>query len=238
MSIMFWRILFLASAGLFVIFLTVLLCLRLLKNRYYHSYHSDELIKTERTDNSTNSLYFTYGETRKYIKKYVICKTVYDKFIVCNFAPEIKNIVYYIIQYGRNKKPMSVLRIEEKVQGDSSKVVSLDKHCAYVNVIAGTVDGLTVNSEVIRPLSVAKIRLYSFLKSVVLFTLMFALRHALIELIVGNAFLRQYLNGLFNYIAIGAAFVLSVIGYFISVTGYRRKNSKRTSGGNLVYDFL
>lgn len=239
MTVLYWRILCYVSAGVFVLLSVVLLCLHLLKNRYYHNYHDDELIKTERTDNSFNSLYFTHGETRKYIKKYVICKTVYDKFLVCNFTAQMKDITYFVLQYGKSKKhPISVLRVREAVTGDSSKVIALDRRCAFVNIVVGTVDGLTLNTEVIRPLSVNKIRLHSLLNSVVLFLGLLVIRHILVEVIAQKTYLRQYLNGIWNYIALAASFVLSVLAYFISVKCYRVKNGKRLSGGNLVYDFL
>ena len=238
MTVLFWRLICYVSAGVFATSAILLLCLHLLRNRYYHSYHDDELIKKERTDNSHNSLYFTHGETRKYIKKYVICKTVYDKFLVCNFVGKMKTITYFVMQYSRSKKPVSVVRVDEKVSGDSSKVIALDRRCEYVNVVVGTVDGLTLNAEVIRPLSVAKIRLYSFLKSIVLFAGLMALRHVAVELIAGQTYLRQFLNDIYNYIAVAASFALSFILYFISVKAYRVKNCARLSGGNLVYDFL
>ena len=222
MTVLCWRIL----CGVSVL----LLCLHLLKNRYYHNYHDDELIKTERTDNSLNTLYFTHGETRKYIKKYVICKTVYDKFLVCNFADKCAHILYYVLQYNSRKRPIAVLRVEEDITGDSSKVIALDRRCAFVNV--------ALNTDVIRPLSVNRIRLHAFLKSFALFLGLFVLRHVLIELIAGNMFLRQYLTHLFNYIAVGGSFVLAVLHYFITVQCLRGKNGKRLSGGNLTYDFL
>ena len=83
MTVFVWRLLCYISAGLFGVLAVLLLCLRLIKNRYYHNYEENELIKNEQTSNSYNSIYFTEGETRKYIKKYVICKTLYDKFLVC-----------------------------------------------------------------------------------------------------------------------------------------------------------
>ncbi|MDE6397927.1 MAG: hypothetical protein K2L51_01250 [Clostridiales bacterium] len=238
MTVLTWRILCYVSAGLFVAVTAVMFALHLLKNRYYRDFHEDELIKRERTDNSRNALYFTHGETRKYIKKYVLCQTVYDKFLVCNFAAKIDTITYFVLQYNRRKRPVAALRIEENVSGEESKVIALDRRCAYVNVVAGTVDGVTINTDVIRPLAVAKIRLHAFLKSMALFLGLFVLRHVLIEVIAGKSYLRQYLADLWNYIAVGGAFVFSVLHYFIAVKCFRSKNGKRLSGGNLVYDFL
>lgn len=238
MTVLTWRVLCYVSAGMFIAVSAVLLALHLLQNRYYHDFHEDELIKRERTDNSHNAVYFTHGETRKYIKKYVLCKTAYDTFLVCNFAAKIDTITYFVLQYNRRKRPVAALRVEEKVTGGESKVIALDRRCAYVNVVAGTVDGVSLNTDVIRPLSVAKIRLHALLKSFALFLGLFVLRHVLVEVVAGKAYLRRYLTDLWNYIAVGAALVFAILHYFIAVKCYRGKNAKRLSGGNLVYDFL
>lgn len=237
-EVLFWRVLSYVSAGLFVGTAAALLALHLLRNRYYHNYLDDELIKSERTDNSTNAVYFTHGETRKYIKKYVICKTAFDKFLVCNFAAKIKDITYFVLQYTKRKRPLSVTHIQEKVSGDSSKVIALDRRCAFVNVVVGTVDGVTLNTEVIRPLTVNKIRLHALLKSFALLLGLFVLRQVAVEIVAGKMYVRQYLHHIFNYLAVGCSVLFAVLHYFISVACYRGKNNKRVNGGNLTYDFL
>ena len=92
MTVFIWRLLSAISAALFLALSVLSLCLRLLKNVYYHDFQDDEFIKDVQTESSKNSIYFTSGETRKYIKKYVICKTLYDKFLVCNFNENFKSI--------------------------------------------------------------------------------------------------------------------------------------------------
>lgn len=238
MIVQVWRIAAAAAAGVFVLLFVLLLALRLLRNKYYHNYHEDELIKTERKDNSRNSIYFTHGESNKYIKKYVICKTVYDKFLVCNFTGKCRYIVYFVVQYNRRRKPISVLRIEETVKGDASKVISLSKKCAFVNVEVSVADDKTINTDVIRPLSIPKIRLQSFLKSFAMFCFLFAARHAAIELLLKSTMMRPFLCNWINYVAVGVCLVFAILSYFISVACFRGKNSKRLSGGNLEYDFL
>ncbi|MCI8488473.1 hypothetical protein [Pumilibacter intestinalis] len=239
MTVFVWRVLCILSAALFAAFAVILICAKFLKNVYYHNFEEDELIKNEQTGNSYNSIYFTSGETRKYIKKYVICKTLYDKFLVCNFARRFKNITYYVMQYSRGKRPVSVLKIDQySTSGDSSKIITLSRRCAYVNVVVGTVDDKVINTDVIRPLAVAKIRLYSLVKSLMLFCGLFAVRHAIVEIIAGESFSKQYFDNLLNYVAIAAAFVLGVLAYFVSVKCFRGKNVKEQSGGAIEYDFL
>ena len=135
MTVFIWRLLSAISAALFLALSVLSLCLRLLKNVYYHDFQDDEFIKDVQTESSKNSIYFTSGETRKYIKKYVICKTLYDKFLVCNFNENFKSISYFVVQYSSRKSVIGVLRVNEQATGDSSKVIALNRRCARVNVI-------------------------------------------------------------------------------------------------------
>ena len=238
MTIFIWRILCLAFAALFVIGIIVLLCSRLLRNKYYRDYTDDELIRKTKTTNARNRIYFTSGETKKYIKKYVVCKTAYDKYVVCNFVKKFSSVSYFVVEYNLRKKVIGVKKSVELNTGDSSKVVSLSKHCAHVNIVIASADGVQINTEVIRPLSLAKIRLYAFLKSFVVFAGLFVARHILVE-VLGGIYMQFYLASLMNYIAVGASFVLCVLYYFITVVCFRRKNNKaRRSGGALEYEFV
>ena len=238
MTVFIWRLLSAISAALFLALSVLSLCLRLLKNVYYHYFQDDEFIKDVQTESSKNSIYFTSGETRKYIKKYVICKTLYDKFLVCNFNENFKSISYFVVQYSSRKSVIGVLRVNEQATGDSSKVIALNRRCARVNVIIGAVDDVVINNDVIRPLSVNKIRLHAFIKSALLFLGLFVIRHAVIELIAGKNYSVPYLKNLFNYIAVIASAAFAVFNYFITVKCFRRKNVKGLSGGALEYDFL
>lgn len=237
MTIIIWRLLCLISMVLFAACVIALFCARLTKNRYYHSFQQDELFKTQKTVNSLNSIYFTSGETRKYIKKYVLCKTLYDKYLVCNYGRRFGSISYFIVQYSKFRRVLSVLSIEETNTGNASKVIALHSHCAYVNVVIGSVDGAQINSRVIRPLSVNKIRLYCFLKSCAYFMALFVVRHLIIEIFGGN-YITQYLRDPLNYFAVAGSFVLAILDYFISVLCFRRKNVKSLNGGVLEYEFL
>lgn len=238
MSLLLWRILCLVSAALFVAGVIVLLVTNLTKNKYYFNYNDDELLKKERSTNSVNSIYMTTGETRRFIKKYVVCKSAYEKYLVCNFTEKFKHIKFFVVQFSRRRRVISVLEIEENdVKGDASKIIALKKRCKHVNVVVGTVNDLVINQNYVRPISMYRLRLYAFLKSFVVFTALFALRHAIVEVLGGNT-AYQYLNNALNYIAVGASFLLSAFGYFITVLSFRRKNAKVTNGGALEYEFV
>ena len=123
MTIVVWRILCLASMALFVAGLFALLFTRLLKNRYYRDFCPDELMRETETANSKNSIYFTSGETKKYIKKYALCKTAYDKYLVCNFAKSFRSIRYFVVEYTKRKRVLAVQQATEYSTGDASKII-------------------------------------------------------------------------------------------------------------------
>lgn len=241
MTVYFWRLLTCISAALFVVVTVINCVLHPAKNTYSHAYEKNEFIKKSQADKSLNEEYFTQGETRKYISKYVICKTPFDKYLVCSFATKFKNVTYYVMQYTKYKRVIDVIKVTEYDTGDASKVVALSRRCAFVNVVIGVADDVCINTDVIRPLSVSKIRLHAFLKSVLMFTSMIVLRQVIQELATGPLFdgrvLAVTLRDMFNYICVGAAALFSLLNYFITVKCMRKKSAK-VSGGVCEYDFV
>lgn len=237
MTMHIWRILSAVSVGVCVLGLILLLVLRLLKNGYYHQFVADELFRKVKAANSVNSIYFTSGETKNFIKKYAVCKTVYDKYLVCNYTKRFGEINYFVVQYSRLKNVLGVLSVTHRNTGDSSNVISLKRNCAFVNVVIGSADGVTVNSEVIRPLPMSRVRLHSAIKSLVLFTFLFAVRHAAVELF-GGIYTKQFLDNFINYGIIAASFLLALFSYLISALCFRRRNAKIRNGGALEYEFV
>ena len=239
-----WRILCLVSAVLFLACIIVLLVTNLTKNKYYHNYHDDELLKKEKSTNSVNFIYLTSGETKRFIKKYVVCKSTYEKYLVCNFTEKFQEITYFVVQFSRRKKVISVLEITQKNLRDvSSRIIALKKRCKYVNVVIGSVEGRVINQNYVRPISMYRLRIFAFLKSFIIFTALFVLRHVIVE-VVGGSYIfgidvaYQYFNNSLNYIAVAASFLLAVLSYFITVACYRSKNAKATNGGALEYEFV
>lgn len=237
MTMIAWRVLCILSLLLFAGGLVALLLAKLTKNKYYFEFSEDELMRTNKTANSDNAIYLTSGETKKAVKKYVICQTAYDKFLVCNYAKKFKEITYFVVEYSAQKKVLSVKKVTERGTSDTSKVIALDRRCAYVNIIVGSVDEKEINTSVIRPLSLSKIRLYALLKSATMFFGLFVLRHFVVE-IAGGAFAKGYLCDLMNYIAVAATFVFAVASYFITVKCFRKKNADARNGGVLEYEFV
>ncbi len=244
MTMLWWRILCLISAVLFIAGIIALVCTNLTKNKYYHNYYEDELLKKERSVNSVNSIYLTSGETRRFIKKYVVCKSAYEKYLVCNFAEKFRHIRFYVVQFSRRKRVISVLEITQRDLTDlSSRIIALKKSCARVNVVIAEADGTVINRDYVRPMSMVRLRFYACLKSVAIFTALFVIRHVIAE-IMGGSFIYgrnvtyQYLNNSLNFIAIGVSFAVAVVSYLITVLSFRIKNAKAMNGGALEYEFV
>ena len=146
MTLYMWEICLYAAIGLYIISSLVLMIGRFVKNRYYHEFHNDELIKTTKTANSLNKLYFTHGTTAQFIHKYVLCKTVNDKYVICNYAKSYRKIGYFVVCYNQRRKVIQVLRVEETFTTQASSVISVDRRAKYVNMVIGSVDDKVINN--------------------------------------------------------------------------------------------
>ncbi len=237
MTITLWRVLCVASAVLFVAGLVILLVTKLLKNKYYHVYTADELMNKSKMTNGKNSVYFTSGETKNYINKYAICKTEFDKYLVCKFVKKFSYVKYFVLEYSAHGRVLGVQQIDECDTGVNSKIITLHKRCAKVNVVIGTVDDTEINTDVIRPLSRKRIRVFALIKSFTLFAFLFAVRHIIIEIFC-RGMVGYYLNDMLNYISIGVCFFFGLISYLVTVLCFRRKNVKALNGGAVEYEFV
>ena len=237
MTVLMWRILAVIAAVLFVSGVVTLFASRFLKNKYSHTYTEDKVLRTVKTTNSKNTIYFTSGETYKYIRKYVICKSGTDKYLICNFARKFKKVGYFIVQYTAMKRVCSVIRVTETDTTLSSRVIALSKRCAHVNVVIAYANSAQINSQVIRPLPFWKIHLYAIFKSVAIFAGLFLLRHAALE-VFGGIYMKAFMNSYWNYAIVGAGFLFALAGYFITLLCFRRKNAKEWNGGAVEYEFI
>lgn len=237
MTVFMWRILSVIAAVLFVFGIVTLFAARFLKNKYSHAFTEDKELRTVKATNSKNTVYLTSGETYKYIKKYVVCKSGTDKYLICNFARKFQRIGYYVIQYTAMKRVCAVVRVTESDTTLSSRVIALNKLCAHVNVVISYANSAQINTQVIRPIARWKIHLYAFFKSLAVFAGIFLLRHAVLE-IFGGVYMKAYMNSFWNYAIIGAGFLFALLGYFITVLCFRRKNAKESNGGAIEYEFV
>lgn len=237
MTITLWRLLCVASAVLFAAGVAVLLIAGLLKNKYYHVYAADELINKNKLTNGKNSVYFVSGETKNYISKYALCRTEFDRYLVCKFVKKFSYLRYFVLEYSARGHVIGAQQIEEYDTGLNSKIITLHRRCARVNVVIGTAEDALINTDVIRPLSMKRIRVYALIKSFTLFAFLFAVRHVAIEVLC-NGMTGYYLRDTLNYIVIGVSFAIALLSYMITVLCLRRKNVKTLNGGVVEYEFV
>ena len=237
MTITVWRVLCVISAGIFLAGLLIMLFARLLKNKYYHVYTADELVVKNKKTNGKNSVYFTSGETKNYISKYAVCKTEFDKYLVCKFAKKFSYIKYFVLEYSAHGRVVRVQQIDEYDTSLNSKIITLHRRCANVNVVVGKADDLEINTDVIRPFSMKRIRLYALIKSFTFFAFLFAVRHVLLEILC-KELLGLYLYDMLNYISIAVCFVFALLSYAVTALCFRRKNAKALNGGAVEYEFV
>ncbi len=237
MTITVWRALCVVSAALFVAGMFILLVARLLKNKYYHVYTADETINKSKMTNGKNTVYFASGETKNYISKYAVCKTEFDRYLVCKFVKKFSYLRYFVLEYSARGRCIGVQQIDEYDTGINSKIITLRRRCASVNVVVGTVEDNEINTDVIRPFSMKRIRLYALIKSFTFFAFMFAVRHILLEVLCKDV-VGLYLFDMLNYISIGVSFVFALLSYAVTALCFRRKNVKALSGGSAEYEFV
>ena len=241
MTVFMWRIISTIVAGLFVFSIIMLLACRFLRNKYTHSFTADKVLRTVKATNSRNTIYLTSGDTYKYVKKYVVCKSGTDKYLVCNFARKFKKVGYFVVQYTALKRVCSVIRVTETDTTLSSRVIALSRRCAHVNVVISYADSAQINTQLIRPLPRWKVRLYAFFKSLAIFAAIFLLRHSVLETMsaaFGWLYMKSFLNSFWNYAIVGAGALFALLGYFITVLCFRTKNDKESNGGAIEYEFV
>ena len=237
MLVILWRVLCVVSAVLCIAGLVILFFAKFLKNKYYHVFAADELLKNNKMTNGKNFVYFTSGEAKNYISKYAICKTEFDRYFVGKFNKKFSYIRYFVLEYTTRGRVVAVQQVEEYDTALNTKIITLHRRCSYVNVVISKVDDIEINTDVIRPLSRKRIRIFALVKSFTLFAFLFAARHIVLEIFCGDL-IGLYLQDMLNYISIGVCFVCGLLSYLITVLCFRRKNVKALNGGAVEYEFV
>ena len=233
-----WNLLFILSVSIFAFSTVIMIIFGFIRNRYYHTFHEDEMIKSTKTINTVNKLYFTYGETTRFIKKYVVCKSAVDKYVIVNYNKEFENISFFILCYGLFKRPFKVFKYSEKNTGVSSQLIVIPRRTKSINVVICSADNQTINYNVIKPLSLRRIKLYSLFVSLLTFSGLLAIRHLLAITICGHYIALSFMNSYENYLIIILSFVLALVVFFVTNISFKKKNKKNLSGGAVEYEFL
>jgi len=234
-----WELLTLAAVVMLITTMVILLVSKFVKNRYYHEFHLDELIKTTKTSNSKNSLYFTSGETFRYIKKYVVSESEFDKFVIANYTDLYSKISFYVLCYKNKKRPFRVLEYTEYATlVNGSKLIVIPKNTKYVNIVIKSVEDTVVNKNVIMPLTRKRVNAYAAISALHVFSALFTLKHFISYIVCTYAMIPVFLNTLSNYLLIILIFIISILSFIIARTSNNKRNKKnQKEGGVIEYDF-
>jgi hypothetical protein len=233
----FWNILFIISIVIFALSILVLAIFRFRKNVYLKPFQDDELFDTKNVNGIKSYYYFTSLETKKYIKRYVFRKSPYQRNVILNFSDNFKKISYYILAYSRTKKVIDVVEVTEKPYGVSSRVINLNRKTCYVNIFVKSVDGLDINTNIIQPIPVIKIKYYTTFSALAIFAILFAVRH-LVVVIMGGLHAKDFLNSTTNLFLILGTFGVSFLYWICARISLRKKNHQNRRGGSHEYEFF
>lgn len=231
----FWNNFLIISIIFLIIFIVLLIVLNPLKNKYYHTYHDDILFKKYKDTGVLNQIFSTFGETNNYIKRYALRHSSFDTSIITNYVSTYNIIDYYVVSYNNKGKVIDSILITERKNGKSSRIIAVKKNTKKVNIIIKSVDGVEINKNIIKPIPISKIRIYSLLMSLIAFNTMYILSRISIKL-AGDPFIRIYNKTAWNFFAFLGMILLSVLIYLVVTVRLRKKNSITRNGG-LEYEF-
>jgi len=231
-----WRILFVLAIIVFTTTVILLNILKCRKNLYFRDYQTQDFISEKIEGGIKNLFYLTDIETGKYIKRYALRKSRYDKALICNYAKSFKYISFYVICYNKKQKPIDVLEVIEENTNNSSKIINLDKNTDTVNIYIKKAENVEFNTNVIIPISISKIKKFALISSIMLFSLLFMIRHIVIEFL-GNKSL-PYLESIWNGLGILIILAISIMYFFLAYVLMKKRNCKNRNGGALEYEFF
>jgi hypothetical protein len=238
MTLEMWTYIGITSIVLFLLLVVIMIIRGDLKDRLYHKMHKDELIKITKDPNSINSLYFTSGEASRYIKKYVICKTNSDLYVLCNYAKEYKKILFFVVCYSSKGKVKGILRYTERDTTKTSRIIAIPKNTKSVNIVIGRVDDRIINKHITKPLVAKKAIMHSVLFSLATFFALIAFDYLFITILGGQYYSKIYLNSDMNLIYILISIGLTIITFVLHLVSLLSKSKKQLSGGALEYEFI
>ncbi len=233
-----WYILFYSSLGGIVLGTILLIVFRFLKRIPYQDYVEDSLIKEKETEHSRNLLYFTHGETRKYIMRYVFCKGQHEKYVICNYNKKYEEIRLFVVCYNSKNKIIGIYNYREiGSMGATSKIIPVNYRTKKVNIIIAKVNDIVINHSVYKPVKRSFINLYSLITSIIVFCTLFAIRH-LLAMGICRTYFYSFLNSLYNTISWTACFVIAIVYCLLSMLILNKKNKRAVVGGVVEHEFV
>lgn len=233
-----WRIVFLICLVTFIVIFLLLRVTRPLKNHFVYQITNDELFKSYKDDYGYNYIFSTSGETKNFIRRYVIRESGSTKTLICSYNRFYEEISYHIICLNRRNKPIKAYRVKENnTKTHTSLIFLLPNKTKRVNVVIKRVEGVSYNSKVIAPIPKIKCRFYTLFSSIRLMCLLYMLRHLLIE-ILGSGYTIYFMDSIYNVISLLLILFVTLAYALLMYRGLRRKNFKRKIGGSLEYEFF
>ncbi len=232
----YFKMLFIIGLILFVLSLVLLIFKQYRKNIFYYPYEKDNLIATKRDEGYKNYIYTTHGETSKYMNKYVISNSSYDKTLICHFNTPYEKISYYIVEYNVIHKPIRVLEVIERNTANNSKVIILSKNCKDVNVFVKSVNECDVNGLIIKPLNKKRINKYSFVSSLLYMSIVFIADYLIPKLILQEKATTFYLNWV-NLTIVGVGVFIFLLHWITTAIKLKQRNLENRAGGVVDYEF-
>lgn len=230
-----WRILFIVACLIFVTTLIILNVCKFRKNIYFREFQKQEFISDKIEAGIKNEFYITDIETAKYIKRYALRKSKYDKALICNYTKAFKYISFFVISYDKKQRVINVLEIVEKNTNQSSKIINLNSATDKVNIYVKKAEDVELNTNVISTISISNIKKFAFISAFTLFSFLFMLRHIAIECLRTKAL--PYMESIWNYLSIIIIFAIAVSYFFIMYFFMKKRNCKNRNGGALEYEF-
>lgn len=236
----FYYILTISALLLVIAIIIILKVAKFNKIEYYHAYVADECL-----ENVTNSslpgevkIYASSKLNATYLKKYIVNKDGSDKILICNYTKPFRVIEYFVFVYNKNHKLKDVLQVKERETTTTSRVIGLPANAYDVNIVIKQVDGIALNSEIIKPMQNKKIVLNAFLISLAIFLSFFVLRQAI--LYIGFLAYSTYflLESPLNIMTMAVILFLSLLNFVLIYVSLRRRNKKMRQGGILENEYF
>lgn len=233
-------ILTISALVILVVILVLMKVLKLTRFTYYHNYIADEVLerKEEGSLPGLSTIYASHKLNSPYIKKYIINEDGSDKILLCNFTKPFKKIEYFVFCYNKKQKLKEVLEVKELDTSTTSKVVGLPANTKYVNIVVKEVDGISLNSEIVKPIKRNKLYIASLLNALSVYLILFSLRQLI--LIIGfYPYVIGFMNeSPINIISLVVFLIISLISFVLTLRSLKKRNKKMRTGGVLEYEYF
>lgn len=237
MMLLFYRIFAVVALLGIVVILGVLIRFKFLRTEYLYHYQRDHILRTYKVKkNVFDMVYRTKNETGQYIPEYILSKNKKKKYFICNYAEQYQEISFFLYTFDSQLRMKKIMKIKEKNNALTSKMIRLPKKCNSVNILIHTVDGLCINKFAIRRVPRRRIFMFSLLWGLIVFCLLFALRHAIVEYF-GSVQKEIFFNSVEGYWSLLACLAVAVLVWlsFMVILSFKNKYIFKKRGAK--YEF-